>query len=255
MRQVKPKRGCEDENRISASRISFLVWVYDEQHTAMARRFNDPLLMPDTDEQPKERLAKAACLAGTPGQTYVERRGIFVSVADEAGVRFDADFDGRPAVLVPLRDHADNLVSVHGRYLHNVRHENKMLTIGQGGGVINVLGGWRADPLILVEGLFDGLSLAMCDLACIATIGRWALWLPEIAAGRTVYLGFDASKPGEADVAEYSKRLKHSEIHRLLPPARCKDWNTALRKIGRSALTKWLHSQLVSSGVTHQPAL
>ena len=116
-------------------------------------------------------------------------------------------------------------------------------------------GGWRADPLILVEGLFDGLSLAMCDLACIATIGRWAPWLPEIAAGRKVWLAFDASKPGEADVAEYSRRLRHSEINRLLPPARCKDWNTALRKIGRSALTRWLHSQLVSSGVTHQHTL
>ena len=221
----------------------------------MARRFSDPLLMPNTNEQPQERWAKATGLAGTLGQAYVERRGISVRVADGAGVRFDADFEGRPAVLVPLRGQADTLVSVHGRYLHNVRHEDKMLTVGQGGGVINVLSGWRADPLILVEGLFDGLSLAMCDLACIATIGRWSPWLPEITAGRKVCLAFDASKPAKADVAEYSKRLKHSEIHRLLPPARCKDWNTALCKIGRSALTRWLHSQLVSSGVTHQQAL
>ena len=199
---------------------------FDERHEVMVKRFSDPHLMPGTGERPEDRWGKAICVANTAGQIYVERRGISVSVADSTDVRFDADFGGRPAVLVPLRNQADTLVSVHGRYLHNVRHENKMLTIGQGGGVINVLGGWRADPLILVEGLFDGLSLAMCDLTCIATIGRWAPWLPEVAAGRKVCIAFDASKPGEADVAEYSKLLKRSEIYGLLPPTRCKDWNT-----------------------------
>src|SRR5262249_23053687 len=139
--------------------------------------------MPGTGESVEECLARAVPLAGTPGQTYVARRGIPVDVANAAGVRFDADFGGRPAVLAALRDHGDALVAVHGRYLHHVRGQNKMLTIGPGGGTLNVLGSWRAEPLILVEGLFDALSLATCGWASVATIGRWAPWLPEALAG------------------------------------------------------------------------
>jgi len=48
-----------------------------------------------------------------------------------------------------------------------------MLTIGSGGGTASVLGGWQVEPLILVEGLFDALSLATCGWASVATVGRW----------------------------------------------------------------------------------
>ena len=210
-------------------------------------RFDDPPLMPGTSQSPEDRLADAVPLVGTSGQSYVERRGVPVVVANAAGVRFDANFGGRPAVLVPLRDHSDRLVSLHGRYLHNVRGQNKMLTIGPGGGTVNVLGGWRVEPLILVEGLFDALSLATCGWACVATIGRWAPWLPEVSAGRVVWLAFDASRPGEADVACYAGRLRDASVRRLLPPTRCKDWSTALVKRGRSTVTRWLRDHLTAS--------
>ncbi len=212
-------------------------------------RFDDPLSMPRTGESPKERLARATPLAGTPGQTYVKRRGVPVDVAHAADVRFDADFGGRPAVLVALRDHEDALTSVHGRYLHVVRGQNKMLTIGPGGGAVSVLGGWRVDPLILVEGLFDALSLAACGWAAVATIGRWAPWLPEVSAGRMVWLAFDASKPGEADAAQYAERLHEADTRRLSPPPRCKDWNTALVKRGRATVARWVRDHLAAIGL------
>jgi len=110
---------------------------------------------------------------------------------------------------------------VHGRYLSVVRGQNKMLTIGPGNGMIAVLGGWRAEPLILVEGLFDVLSLATCGFSCAATIGRWAQWLPEVTAGRVVWLAFDASKSGEADAARFAGLLRGAEIRRLPPPPPC----------------------------------
>lgn len=207
-------------------------------------RFNDPPRMPGTGESPADRLAHAWPLAGTPGQAYVERRGVPVEVADEAGVRFDSNFGGRPAVLASMRDHRDDLVSVHGRYLHTVRGQNKMLTIGAGGGLVSVLGGWSVDPLILVEGLFDALSLAACGWASVATIGRWAPWLPDAAAGREVWLAFDASRPGESDVALYAARLRDSSVHRLPPPPKCKDWSTALVKRGRTVLSNWVRGRL-----------
>lgn len=212
----------------------------------MKRLFNDPTRMPETGESPEERLAHAWPLAGTPGQLYVERRGVPLDVADAAGVRFDKDFAGRPAVLASLRDHRDTLVSVHGRYLHNVRGQNKMLTIGSGGGMASALGGWRIEPLILVEGLFDALSLATCGWASTATIGRWAPWLPEVTAGREVWLAFDASRPGEADVALYAARLREADVHRLPPPPLCKDWSTALVKRGRRLVTRWVSDQLAA---------
>src|SRR5262245_29804051 len=56
-----------------------------------------------------------------------------------------ADFGGRPAVLVALWDQRETLASVHGRYLHTERGQNKMLTIGPGGGLLSVRGGWRVD--------------------------------------------------------------------------------------------------------------
>src|ERR1700674_646061 len=149
-------------------------------------RFDDPPCMPGTGETIQQRLVRAVPLVDTPGRTYVERRGVPADVAHAAGVRFDPDFGGRPAVLVGLRNDEGALASVHGRYLHHLRGQNKMLTIGPGGGGIGVLGGCRVEPLILVEGLFDALSLATCGSACVATIGRWAPWLSQVSAGRMV---------------------------------------------------------------------
>jgi|ERR1043165_6905099 hypothetical protein len=212
------------------------------------QRFTDPPRMPGTGESLEERLARAVDLTGTPGQVYVERRGVPVRVAAEAGVRFDADFGGRPAVLAPLTDQAGTPVSLHGRYLHNVRGQNKMLTIGPGGGALSVLGGWRVDPLILVEGLFDALSLAACGRYCVATVGRWAPWLPEVASGRTVWLAFDNGRPGEADAAHYAELLRRADVRRLPPPPRCKDWNTALVKRGRGAVMRWVNESLGANG-------
>ncbi|HEV2098872.1 MAG TPA: toprim domain-containing protein [Stellaceae bacterium] len=203
--------------------------------------------MTGTGASPAELYERAAPLAGTLGQAYVERRGVPVTVADAAGVRFEADFAGRAAVIVAVRDRNDHLASVHGRYLEVARGQNKMLTVGPGNGMIGVLGGWKAEPLILVEGLFDALSLATCGSACLATIGRWAQWLPEVTAGRVVWLAFDASRSGEADVSRFTESLHDAELRRLPPPPLCKDWSTALVKRGRLAVTRWLRNSLTAN--------
>lgn len=216
------------------------------------QRSTDPPRMPGTGWAPSELLARASPIAGTPGQTYIERRGISVDVAASAGVRFDADFGGRPAVIVGLRNRQDTLVAVHGRYLQTVHRQTKMLTIGSGGGVIDVLGGWRVEPLILVEGLFDSLSLAVRGVASVATIGRWAPWLPEVSAGRVVWLAFDATKSGDQEAAIYRGRLIDATVRRLLPPPRCKDWSTALAKRGPASVGWWIRASLAASGQAPQ---
>ncbi|CAG1016490.1 hypothetical protein BURC_01357 [Burkholderiaceae bacterium] len=206
----------------------------------------DPLRVPLSGDTPAERLARALPLAGTRGQDYVERRGIALDVADAAGLRFDPDWAGRAAVLVGLHDGQGQLTSVHGRYLTTLRGQDKMLTVGPGGGVVSVLGGWRHDPLILVEGLFDALSLAVCETGAAATIGRWAPWLPQVCAGRAVWLGFDANRPGEHEAARYAQALPGATVRRLAPPPGCKDWSTALVKRGRAGVTRWLRDCLAA---------
>jgi hypothetical protein len=216
------------------------------------QRFADLPSIPGISKTIEEQLTSALPLVGTPGHVYVERRGVAVDVAAAAGVRFAANFGGRPAVLVAMRNHEDTLVAVHGRYLHTIRGQNKMLTIGLSGGMVSVLSGWRAEPLILVEGLFDALSLATCGWAAVATIGRWAPWLPEVSAGRVAWLAFDASRPGESDVTRYAERLRDADVRRLPPPPHCKDWNTALVKCGRSGVTRWIRGRLTAGDTASQ---
>lgn len=205
---------------------------------------NDPLRVPRSGDLPGDRLARARPLAGTLGQAYVEHRGIPLKVAEAAGLRFDPDWGGRAAVIVGLHGADGMLASVHGRYLSTLHGQDKMLTVGPGGGVVSVGDGWRADPLIFVEGLFDALSLAVCGWSALATICRWAPWLPRVCEGRVVWLGFDGNRPGEHQAKCYSQYLPGASVRRLLPPERCKDWNTALDKHGPIDLARHLRHML-----------
>lgn len=208
------------------------------------RQFNDPLYLPGADETPTERFERALPLVGTPGQAYIERRGIPVTLATAAEVRFDPAFGGRPALVVPLRDQIGRITALHGRYLDFRRGQDKMLTFGSGGGMIHGLADWRAEPLVLVEGLFDALSLGVCGQAALATLGRWAPWLPAATAGRVVWLAFDTGHPGDNEAVRYAARLTEAHCRRLPPPPRCQDWNTALLKRGRSLVARWVQAQL-----------
>ncbi len=209
------------------------------------RRFSDPLFMPGNSLSPEEVHARALPIMGTPGQAYAERRCVPVGIADAAGVRFDPDFAGRPAVLIAMRDQGGTFTAVHGRYLHSTRYQNKMLTVGREGGAVVLRDGWRTEPLILVEGLFDALSLAVCGWGAVATIGRIIARLEEVTSGRTVWAAFDAGRSGEANVTNLRDRLPHALIRRLPPPPRCKDWNTALVKRGPDVVAKWVQKHVV----------
>lgn len=215
----------------------------------------DLLCVPSTHEAPAAYWGHTQSLRATVGQAYVERRGIPLAVADAAGLRFDPDWAGRPAVLVGVHDHDGLLVSVHGRYLSTLRGQDKMLTVGPGGGVIHTGDGWHAEPLILVEGVFDALSLWVCGFGAVATIGRWAPWLPQACSGRAVWLAFDGNRPGEHEACSYAQRLSASTVQRLAPPERCKDWNTALLRHGRADLARWLRHHLPAPRLHHEQTL
>jgi hypothetical protein len=167
-------------------------------------------------------------------------------IAESAGVRFEPDFAGRPAVLVPMRDLGKKLTAVHGRYLHATHSQNKMLTVGREGGAVVIGDVWRTEPFILVEGLFDALSIAVCGWAAVATIGRPIYHLAELTSNRVVWAAFDAGRSGEANVTTLRQRLPQTVVRRLPPPPRCKDWNTALVKRGPVLVAQWLRTQLLA---------
>jgi hypothetical protein len=204
----------------------------------------DPVVMPVTGETPQERLDRALPLSDTPAQQYVEKRNIPVTLAQDAGVRFDPDWNGRAAVIVPMYNEKNELCSVHGRYLHQAGDQNKMFTIGPGGGIVSVAGGIKTDTIIIVEGLFDSLSLALCGFSSVATVGRKAPWLPDFCKEKTVILAFDGNRPGESTADYYRKFLVHAKIHRLRPPGHAKDWNSALNKKGAAVVEQWLRFNL-----------
>jgi DNA primase len=140
-------------------------------------------------------------------------------------------------VVAPLTGQDGRLLAVHCRWLGGLP---KMLNIGRAGGVFAPPGALQADPLVLVEGLFDSLSLLACGVPAVAVIGKWIDWLPGCAAGRAALLAFDGNKPGEAAAREYGERLEPGRWHRVRPPGATKDWNNALRKGGAGSLAGWL---------------
>lgn len=217
-----------------------------EQHKSSTKHGQriDPPLMPVTGESPQNRLDRGLPLTGTAGQAYVEHRCIPVDIAHEAGVRFDPDWNGRPAVIAPMVDQYQSLCSVHGRYLSQAGDEDKMFTVGPRGGIFSMRDGYHADLIILVEGLFDALSLAVCGYGSLATIGRLAPWLPEVCREKLVVVAFDANRPGEEAVEFYKKFLTGARVHRLTPPGHTKDWNSALMKRGALMVAHWLEYNL-----------
>ena len=204
----------------------------------------DPLLDPATGESPAQRYARSLPLNGSPGRAYVEKRGIPIAVAEVAGMRFDPNWNGRAAVLVAMTLQDGSLAAVHGRHLVTQRGQCKMFTIGRNDGVCTVGDGFSAEHLIIVEGAFDALSLATCGWSAVATVGRWAPWLPHLCAGRRVWLAFDANHPGDLEAACYTGCLHDADVRRLLPPPLCKDWNTALLKRGRAKVSRWLRESI-----------
>lgn len=165
-----------------------------------------------------------------------------LAVATGAGLRYTEDLNGRPAVLAPLTGAGGELRAVHGRHLHDRRGEGRMFTVGRAGGLFALLDGERATPLVLVEGLFDALSLGHAGLPCVATIGRWVDWLPELARGREVWLAFDANRPGERASRAFAASLAGAACRRLRPPDGHGDWNAAARRRGAAALAAWVRS-------------
>jgi hypothetical protein len=76
---------------------------------------------PTNDRNWQPHWRRTGEVTGTLGADYLESRGIAVTVAEAAAVRFASRFFGRPAVLFPLISEARTVLAVHGRYISTAK--------------------------------------------------------------------------------------------------------------------------------------
>lgn len=194
-------------------------------------------------------------LQGSPGQNYLEGRGLPLEVCLAARVKFCPSWLGRPAVVFPVHDEQGTLVAAQGRYLDG-REDPKARTLGQKKQGVFLSGGFweqvkKGAPVIITEAPIDALSLAACGFPALALCGKSGVpsWLPLKCAFKTVVLALDADDAGEEGAAKLAPILESlgAKVRRLVPEGeKVKDWNQMLEEWGRERLDEWLCLHLLS---------
>jgi hypothetical protein len=186
-----------------------------------------PAVKESADDKWKQRLAFARPIRGTDGADYLERRGVPVDVAENAGVKFGTWWrppvkdGGKPepfaAVIFPVRDRAGNLVAAQARAIVGADKLSK----GQKSlGVFFTTPG-RSPRLAITEAPIDALVLAACGLPAIALLGTtWPVWLLAALSGRSIALATDADDAGDKCARELGALIASWRLR----PTGAKDW-------------------------------
>jgi DNA primase len=179
-------------------------------------------------------------LRGTPGEIFLERRGILTWFAERSGARFSAAWYGRPAILFPVNDHSGNLVAVSGRYVDGGRCLKTRAAGRTSLGVFSTPNALESTVIAVVEGPIDALSLALCGLPAVAMLGTiCAEWLPKALASKLVFIATDADAAGDEAAERLTRELAPFGCRLLrLRPRLGKDWNDALIQQGLLALRR-----------------
>lgn len=135
-------------------------------------------------------------LAGSPGQKYLEGRGIPLEIAVACGVRFAGSWHNRASVLFDIKDGQGKTVAVQGRAIVG----DGKITVGpKKFGVFSTPYALE-DDFAIVEAPIDAISLLMLDVPAVATCGSGLPdWLPAVAKGKHVYIATDNDLQGNAD--------------------------------------------------------
>lgn len=211
---------------------------------AVVRAFS---LSPKTDKAEKREEASnkwretwdtSLLLHGTAGAGYLESRNIPIDVADEAGVRFSHSWYGSSAVLFPIYDRGEGLVSVNGRFIDRNRIPTTQTGGSRGLGVFMTPGALLQNIISVTEAPIDALSLWQCGVNAIALLGTsWPKWLPAALAFKSVLVATDADKAGDEAAAKLIEALQARGARQFrLRPQGGKDWNELLEKHELEAL-------------------
>jgi hypothetical protein len=220
-----------------------------------ARKVPRSTLTPRTEPKPPEldkwawRAFWDECepITYTPGAAYLRGRGIDDDLAYAAGIRYSDTFavldsEGRAwrrtehCILFPFQDRAGRVVAVNIRFIDVPSGEQKRKTVTLGPrnlGAFMPLGPLKRDPIMVVEGPIDALSLCMAGIPALALVGTaGTTWLPEACVLKNVAIALDSDERGEAGAERLRTLLAPvgARMARWRPEA--KDWNDDIRAVG-----------------------
>jgi Toprim-like len=186
-------------------------------------------------------------LRGTPGEIFLERRGILTRFAESSGARFSAAWYGRPAVLFPVNDYCGNLVAVSGRFVDSGRHLKTQAAGRISLGVFSTPNALESTVIAVVEGPIDALSLALCRVPAVAMLGTsWAEWLPQSLSSKCILIATDADKAGDDAAQRLHEAITGHVCQALrLRPICGKDWNDVLARMGSHSLRDALRCRAI----------
>lgn len=187
----------------------------------------------------------------TPGAAYLRGRGIADEVSYAAGVRYADQFvvhdtEGKEwrrnerCIWFPFVDRSGAVVAVNVRFIDVPSSDQKRKTVTLGprnAGAFMVGDPLRHDPIVVVEGPIDALSLAMAGAPALALVGTAGTgWLPEACVLRNVAIALDSDERGDLGADRLRALLAPvgARVVRWRPAA--KDWNDELRATGADAL-------------------
>jgi len=176
-------------------------------------------------------------LGGTPGEIYLAGRGIPLEVAELHGVRYGRRFlQPRECLLFPFTDRERKVVALNARYLDG--QATKTQSAGpRSHGAFWSPGALDRDPVVVVEGPIDALSLFAAGVPALALVGTaGTTWLPEACAGKTVAVALDNDQQGDAASVRLAAQIAAAggRPHRCRP--HLNDWGDMLMSVGAEAL-------------------
>ena len=130
----------------------------------------------------------------TPGAAYLRGRGIDDELAYEAGIRYADRFAVQDAagkewcrdercILFPFRDRDGQVVAVNIRFIDVPSSDQKRKTVTLGprnSGAVMVCDPLKRDPIMIVEGPIDALSLTMAGIPALALVFAPGVRVPTI---------------------------------------------------------------------------
>ena len=196
-------------------------------------------------EQYKAIMESCTGIQGTPAETYLAGRGIGLDPGAGYDVGYSPNCYGSEAIIFYLLGADGQRVGMQSRGIkYKTFRIIKDPAADQTGQIFATPGAMGAPSwVVIVEAPIDALSLAVCGVSAIATIGtNFPDWLAPKMIFRNVYLAHDNDQAGDNGARAAAENLQRfgATWRRLRPPEGCKDWNDALQDMGREKLRHYL---------------
>jgi hypothetical protein len=188
----------------------------------------------------RKQLVGLRPVGSTPGEKYLESRGLPLGLLMLSSVQFAPNVYGRESVLFPIKDETGELV---GYDVRSIQGAFKGALGTKRFGVFASNWAREAKTVTLTEAPIDALSLATCKVPAFALCGKdnFPDWMLSFCAFKTVQIAFDADPEGDAAADRLTGvlRSRGASVIRLRPPTE-KDWNAFLCAQGKEAMADFL---------------